>query len=224
MAEQILWRSKMSFLRAQLFLAILPCLFISCAGGPGLSQNKANVSDEQVQAIAAQVEEAVLYTKPVMPAEAADYNIDEKTGKVTGEFQPIEVIISLQEIEERVPALADLGGDIEPILSAVRGRILRRPAIYELEQNGCMGENNRGYAENIKGEACSGDRGERDRVAYMVLLENRDRRLIYDQLVQVLGLRNSDIGRIQKIFAQQIYQKAWAGTPLETARGRWERK
>jgi uncharacterized protein YdbL (DUF1318 family) len=213
----------MSFLKMQLFLAIIPCFLISCAGGPSLSRGESDVSDEQVQVIAAQIEEAVLYTKLVMPAEA-DYNIDEKTGKVTGEFQPIEVIISLQEIEEKVPALAGIDGDIEPILSAIRSRILRRPAIYELQQSGCMGENTRGYVQNIKGDACSGDRSERDRVAYMVLLENRDRRVIYDHLVQVLGRRNSDIARIQKLFSQQIYQKAWAGTPLETAGGKWERK
>lgn len=214
----------MAFLGTYLILALIPCFFVSCAGGPGLSQSKTSVPDEQMQAIAAQIEDAVLYTQPAMPAEAADYNIDEKTGEVTGEFQPIDVIIGLDEIEQKVPALAGLGGDIEPILSALRGRILRRPAIYELEQNGCMGENTRGYAQNIKGDACSGDRGERDRVAYMVLLENRDRRVIYDRLVQVLGLRNSDISRVQKIFAKQIYQKAWAGTPLETDRGIWERK
>lgn len=193
---------------------------ISCASSMHASRTRTEVPEEQIARIAGQIEDAVAYTKsePDIP----ELDVDEKTGKASDEFQPLDLIIGPNEIREKVPALAQVHADTELILSAIRGRILRRPAVYELQQKGCMGETRSGFVKTIKGDLCAGDRYERDRVAYVVLLENRDRRAIYKQLAETLGESSPD--RIQKIFADQIYRKAWAGTPLETPDGTWEKK
>jgi uncharacterized protein YdbL (DUF1318 family) len=195
---------------------------VSCAGIPGFSGGKAELSEENVALLAGQIEEAVLYSNPSAPA--SDFKLDETTGEVTGDFEPLDLIIGPEHIREKAPALAQLHADTEPMLSAVRGRILRRPAVYDLQQRGCVGESHRGYVKNIKGKACSGDRHARDRAAYVVLLENRDRRAIYEEIVKTQNLSSSDIDRVERIFGEQIRQKAWAGTPLENDGGDWERK
>jgi uncharacterized protein YdbL (DUF1318 family) len=201
------------------FIPFTIILLASCAGGPSLSRSRIELPEEQTALLAGQIEDAVLYVNPEPDASAM--KLDEKTGEVTGEFEPLDMIIGPDEIREKAPMLAQLHADTEPMLSAIRGRILRRSAVYELQQAGCLGETRDGFLKTIKGKMCSGDAHEQERGAYIVLLENRDRRVIYEQLAG--ALKQSNAARIQQIFAEEIYKKAWAGTPVETSGG-WEKK
>jgi uncharacterized protein YdbL (DUF1318 family) len=205
-------------------LSVLPAiiLFISCASGPS-SGRAQSFPEEQIRMVAGQIEDAVLYVKSPEPV-AADFKVNETTGEVIGELQPMDLIIDVDKIAEKAPSLAQLEADTEPILVIIRNRILRRATIYEMQQRGCVGENRQGYVENLKAAACSGARDERDRVAYLVLVENRDRRAIYEQITEAFDMRKSEVARIERIFAERIHQKAWAGTPLEASGGGWEKK
>lgn len=202
-------------------LSVLLCV-VSCAGGMSFSKH-VEVPEEKIAVLAEQIEEVVMNTRLNEPA-ASDYSIDKQTGKVVGDLDPMSLIISTDEIRRKVPALADLHADSEIMLSAIRGRILRRPAVQEFEQEGCLGENREGLLQNIKSDLCTGDRHLRDRAAYIVLVENRDRRNIYEQVIEAAGLSRSNLNRVGEIFAQQIYRKAWAGTPLQMPDGSWERR
>jgi len=205
------------------FIVLFALLFLaSCAGGMSFSRQHQEFPEEQIRQLAGQIEEVVQFSSA--EPESSKFNVDQTTGEVTGEFQPLDLLIGVDEIRQKVPALAELGADTEPMLSAIRGRVLRRPSVYELQQKGCVGENREGFIGNIKGKSCGADRHEKDRVAYIILLENRDRRAIHEQLIEALGLPDSDIGRIRKIFGEQAYMKAWAGTPLQTSGGDWEKR
>lgn len=211
-------RSKLRFLP---FLSALLCV-VSCAGGMSFGK-RAEVPEDKIAALAEQIEEVVLNTRLDEPA-ASDYSVDEQTGEVVGDLEPMSLIITTDEIRREVPALADLHADTEIMLAAIRGRVMRRQAVQEFEQEGCLGENQQGLLQNIKSDLCVGDRHLKDRAAYIVLVENRDRRTIYEQVVEAVGLGRSDVNRVGEIFAKQIYKKAWAGTPLQMPDGSWERR
>lgn len=202
-------------------LAALLCV-VSCAGGMSFGKH-AEVPEDKIVVLAEQIEEVVLNTRLDKPA-SSDYSVDKQTGEVVGDLEPMSLIISTDDIRRKVPALADLHADNEIMLAAIRGRVLRRQAVQEFEQEGCLGENREGLLQNIKSDLCAEDRHLRDRAAFIVLVENRDRRTIYEQVVEATGLSRSDVNRVGEIFAQQIYRKAWAGTPLQMPDGSWERR
>ncbi|MBI5116366.1 DUF1318 domain-containing protein [Candidatus Poribacteria bacterium] len=197
-------------------------LLAACAGGLSF-RKQADVPEEKIALLAGQIEEVVVNTRLEQPS-ALDYNVDKRTGEVVGELEPMSVMISTEEIKRKMPALADLNADNEIMLSAVRARVLRQPAIAELKQKGCVGENREALLECLGAEWCGSDRDLKNRAAYIVLTENRDRRTIFDQLIEANGLGSHALGRVREIYAQQIYKKAWAGTPLQLTDGTWTRK
>ncbi len=200
-----------------------PLLFVvSCAGGMSFRKH-AEVPEDKIAVLAEQIEEVVLNTRLDQPT-ASDYSVDKQTGEVVGDLEPMSLIISTDDIRRKVPALADLHADNEIMLAAIRGRVLRRQAVQQFEQEGCLGENQRGLLQNIESDLCAEDRHLRDRAAYIVLVENRDRRSIYEQVIEAVGLSRSDLNRIGEIFAEQIYKKSWAGTPLQMPDGSWQRR
>lgn len=205
-----------------LALPVLMALLCSCAGEMSF-RKEIELPEEQITLLAAQIEEVVLNT-PLDEPTNSDFGTDPQTGEPLGDIDPVNVMVSMDEIRQQVPALAELNMDNEIVLTAIRGRILRRSAVKEFEQNSCIGENRHGLLEYLGGEWCAGDRHLRSRASYVVLTDNRDRRAIYDQVVEANGLYGSALGRIREIFAEQIYKKAWAGTPLQMPDGTWERR
>ena len=207
-------------------LSLLPALLcmVSCAGGMSFSlREPVEVPEDEIAVLAAQIEEVVLNTRLDEPT-ASDYKVDQRTGQVLEELDPLGVMVGIDEIRDKVPALAGLHVDNEIVLAAIRGRILRRSAVQEFEQDGCMGEDREGLLQYLSGDWCSRDRDVRNRAAYIVLSENRDRRTIYEQVVEANSLGKSGIERVREIFMEQIYIKAWAGTPLQMPDGTWQRR
>jgi uncharacterized protein YdbL (DUF1318 family) len=177
------------------------------------------IPEEDIALLAAQIEDLVLNTKhggPAAPGPGATGNLSD-----TDLLSPM---ISADEIWQKAPALARLNADTEIAVAAVRGRILRRSAVEQFERSGCVGENRRGLLEYLGGEWCAEDRDTQSRAGFVVLSENRDRRVVYKQIIEANGLGSSSMGRIREIFAEQIHNKAWAGTPLETPDGGWKRR
>lgn len=208
-------------LKNHISLLLSAVLICSCADDMAF-RKRAEVPEERIAALAAQIEDVVLYTPPYEPT-----RLDNESSQPVDEAEDIDsmkVMIGMDEIRQKIPALADLNLDNERVLAAVRGRVLRRPAIQEFEQSGCLGENRRGLLQYMGGKSCKGDRHFRDRASYIALNENRDRRIIYGHLVKANDLGSSAMTRIRTIFAHEIYVKAWAGTPLQRPDGTWERK
>lgn len=202
-------------------LLILLMFLCSCAGGMSF-RKRAEIPEDRIAVLAAQIEEAVLN----MDAEELAMPGPEtgaQSSEMPGEIEAASMMVTTDEIRRRIPALADLNMDNEIVLSAIRGRILRRSAVKEFQQNGCVGENRRGFPQYL-GKWCSGDRRLRDRASYIVLNDVRDRRVIYEQLIESNDLGGSAMARVREIFAHEIQKKAWAGTPLQRPDGTWERR
>jgi uncharacterized protein YdbL (DUF1318 family) len=181
------------------------------------------VPEEKIAALADEIEDLVLNTSPESPA-MPEFDATPDVGEGLDEFSPMELMISLDEIRQKAPALAELNMDNDIVLAAIRGRIFRRPAVREFEQRGCVGENRSGLLQYLGNAVCTGDRYEKRRASYAVLTDNRDRRSIYQQVIETNDLSSSDIGKVQEIFAQAIHKRAWAGTPLQMPDGAWERR
>ena len=204
---------------------LLPILFMflcSCAGGMFLSRS-VEIPEQEIAALAAQIEELVLNTAPDQPT-ISDFQDLGQPGEVLGDIDLMNIVVSSDEIRRKVPALARLNVDNEIVLAAIRGRMLRRVAVREFEQNGCVGENHRGLLQYLGGKWCTESRNTKNRAGYVVFTDNRDRRSIYEQLIEANGLGGSAMGRVREIFAYQIHKKAWAGTPLEMPDGTWKRR
>jgi uncharacterized protein YdbL (DUF1318 family) len=178
------------------------------------------IPEQDIAEFAAQIEEVVLNVKLDDPSPAL-------IGAESEEIADGDLIVAMidaDEIRRMVPAMEKLGVDNHVMQTAIRSRALRRPAVKEFEQNGCVGENNRGLLQYLKTESCPNDRDMRRRAGYLVLRENRDRRTIYDQIIEANDLGASALEPIRRIFAEQIHKKAWAGTPLEMPDGAWKRR
>lgn len=204
------------------FGALLIVFSCSCAGDMSF-RKQADIPEEKIAALAEQVEELVL-TAELEGTKVPENNAEWDPGEELEDFNPLSLVIDVDEIRERVPALAELNMDNEIVLSAIRGRILRREAVREMETKGCVGENRKALLQYLGSRWCPGDRYERNRASYIVLTENRDRRSIYNQIIEINELGSSSMETIREIFAEQIQRKAWATTPIQMSDGSWQRK
>ncbi len=208
----------MTCMKSKPLLAALLAILCSCAGTVAFREPAA-FPEREIAELAAQIEDVVLNTTldgPVIP------DTDETSG--VADIDPIGAVVGTDEIRRRTPALAKLNVDNEIMLTAIRGRMLRRPAVMEFERNGCVGENGRALLQYLRTDWCPNDPDMRSRAGFAVLTENRDRRAIYNQIVEANGLSGSAHDRIREIFAEEIHKKAWAGTPLELPDGTWKRR
>lgn len=203
-----------------LTLPIFVTLVCSCASRMSFRKQVAELPEEKIAALADQIEDLVLNTSPDNPS-LPEFDTTPEAGQALDEFSPMELVIGLDEIKQKAPALAELHMDNDIVLAAIRGRIFRRPAVREFEQRGCVGENKSGLLQYLGNAACAGDRYEKRRAGYVVLTDNRDRRSIYRQVIESNDLSSSDIDRVQEIFARVIHKRAWAGTPLQMPDGTW---
>lgn len=206
-------RAKTTFL----FITVSAALLCSCAGAMSFRE-QAPLPEREIAEAAAQIEDIVLNASLENPSTIDFDEVGDEAG-----LSLLIAHINMDEIRQKAPALAELNIDNELVLLAIRGRVERRPAVREFEKQGCVGENRRGLLMVLK-DACEGDRYFMRRLGGAVLQENTDRRAIYEQIVEANDLGKSAMGRVREIFAEQIYRKAWAGTPLEMPDGAWKRR
>jgi hypothetical protein len=171
----------------------------------------------EISQLAGQIEDIVLNT------ELGDPIVRDGESEIV-EIDPAGTMIGMGEIRQKAPALAKLNVANETMLMAIRGRVLRRSAVLAFEQNGCVGENRRALLQYLRSEWCPDDRDMRSRAGFADLEENRDRRIIYEQIIEANGLGSSAADRIREIFAEEIHKRAWANTPLEMPDGTWKRR
>ncbi len=88
----------------------------------------------------------------------------------------------------------------------------RLPIIVDLKARGVVGENNQGYLEMLGGQT------EQQEV---VAAENRDRRLIYEQLARQTNTSVQVVGQRRAI---QLAERAPPGEWLQDANGNWYQK
>ncbi len=109
--------------------------------------------------------------------------------------------------------------DIKQMTPEIQRALASRQSRYEelrsLKAAGRIGENNRGYVEALdKSPALQG----------LVEAENRDRRVIYNAIVEQNGLGPAGMSQVEKTFAEVQRDKAKAGDSIQLASGEWMQK
>ena len=87
---------------------------------------------------------------------------------------------------------------------------------------GRVGEANTGYLEALKEEGLGLQ--ERAVLRKLVTDENKDRRDLYAEVARALDIDAGQIGRIEKIFAEQWIGQARPGWMIQQADGAWVKK
>ena len=101
------------------------------------------------------------------------------------------------------------------IETAVRNRQARYYQLQSLKQEGVIGENNKGYVTELQNNATA---------ATLVDAENRDRRVLYENLAEQNALGSTGLLKIQKAFADVQDEKAVPGDMVQTSSGEWKKK
>ncbi len=101
------------------------------------------------------------------------------------------------------------------VRSALEARKERFSELKALKANGQVGENNRGYAEALGGGAD---------VRGLVSAENKDRKAVYQAIVEQNELAGGAIATVEAVFAGVQREKAVAGEKVQLPSGEWTTK
>ncbi len=114
----------------------------------------------------------------------------------------LPMVLAQYEIKEITPELK----------IALDGRKARREDLNAAKSQGKVGETNRGYVKALEGSAQG-----------LVDAENRDRKIIYETIAQQHNL-SSEMGTIEKVFAQEQRDRARSGDKIQDESGNWTTK
>lgn len=111
------------------------------------------------------------------------------------------------------------------VLDAVQNRKFNKDDIDEFKREGAVGENNQGFLELRPLPRLGEDLAYRDLVVRIMTEENRDRRLIYDRVLDL----NPNAGRagsaaVYAVFAKMNIEESPPGTWVQAENGNWYRK
>lgn len=112
--------------------------------------------------------------------------------------------------------MAQASYDIKEMTPAVKSALESRKARFgelkSLKAQGLVGENNRGYVQLLGGPAQNKS---------VVDAENRDRKLIYQTIVEQNGLAADSLATVEKVFAKVQANKADHGEKVQDEAGQW---
>ena len=101
------------------------------------------------------------------------------------------------------------------VKAALETRKTRFGELKALKAQGFVGENNRGYTEALGGGAY---------VMTLVADENRDRKFVYQTIVDQNGLNEDALATVESVFAGVQRDKASSGDKIQDAAGNWTAK
>jgi len=110
----------------------------------------------------------------------------------------------------------------QAVFDAVQNQKLNRIEIQELKRDKIIGENNEGYLEILPTERYKNDPQYQKRVDFIVAQENRDREVIYQQVVVLnYDAAEIDTAELNRIFTNVQFEASEAGTMIQQPDGRW---
>lgn len=112
------------------------------------------------------------------------------------------VMAQSYDIQEMTPA----------VKAALQSRKDRFGELKSLKARGIVGENNRGYVQALAGGSEAGA---------LVAAENRDRKFVYEAILEQNGLDSGAIETVEKVFGKVQRGKAAAGEKVQDDAGNW---
>jgi uncharacterized protein YdbL (DUF1318 family) len=108
-------------------------------------------------------------------------------------------------------------------IRALKASIKQRyPKLKPFLAKGILGENNQGFLEVRTWQGL--DLKQRAEVKRLLEAENKDRKMLYQEVAKALQIEPQQIGKLQQIFANEWQKTAPAGTWIQTKEGKWIRK
>lgn len=101
------------------------------------------------------------------------------------------------------------------VTSALEGRKARFSELKKFKTAGIVGETNQGYVQALGADKA---------VARMVEVENKDRRVIYEAIVEQNGLGARALATVENVFAGVQRNNAKSGEKIQDASGDWINK
>ncbi len=138
------------------------------------------------------------------------------------------MIASVRSVDEKGIAedrLKGMSASQRDAMKAMQAREFNRDDIDDFKKNGCVGENNAGLLEVFPCEKAKGD-PKYDRLIKDVVKEENESRMVVMKRVIIMNesLKESDLPRIQKVFASMNYDAAKAGEMIQKDDGSWTKK
>ena len=113
-------------------------------------------------------------------------------------------------------ACAQAAYDIKEMTPAIKAALESRKARFEelksFKARGIVGENNRGYVQALSADAD---------VKGLVNAENKDRKVVYEAIVDQNGLDAGALATVEKVFARVQRDKAASGEKVQDENGNW---
>ncbi|MFH0838599.1 MAG: DUF1318 domain-containing protein [Candidatus Omnitrophota bacterium] len=101
------------------------------------------------------------------------------------------------------------------VQNAIEARRARYQTVKDYKKQGFVGENNRGYVTSFSEDITIG---------VAVEQENKDRLVIYKNIVEQKGYPKEALGQIENVSAQEQRDRAEAGEKIQLENGEWTTK
>jgi uncharacterized protein YdbL (DUF1318 family) len=124
----------------------------------------------------------------------------------------VVILLSLSSVALAQYDIKTITPDVKAALEARKGRFSELKA---LKAKGLVGESNRGYVEAISGGAD---------VKALVNAENKDRKAVYQAIVEQNELGDGVLATVEGVFAGVQRDKAVAGEKIQEPSGNWVTK
>ncbi|MBD3386948.1 DUF1318 domain-containing protein [candidate division KSB1 bacterium] len=113
--------------------------------------------------------------------------------------------------------------DNEAIFTAMHQRKARKTELDDLRRDKVIGENNRGFLEVLPTEAYEENEDYRRRVDELVQAENRDRKRLFERIIEINQWQDDEVSYYQQ-FARPQQKSVAAGTMIQDPQGHWTEK
>ena len=111
------------------------------------------------------------------------------------------------------------------VRQALNHRKIRSHKLQALKAQGMIGENKLGFVQVLKSKSWFARVFKSsDKAKILVQRENRDRKIIYNAIVQQNQLKPDQIAEVKKEFAKIRRDRAKQGDLIQDSRGKWIRK
>ena len=113
----------------------------------------------------------------------------------------------------------------QQILAATQNRKFNKDEVDEFKKDKTLGENNQGYLEVLYSDKYDTNTIYRKMVDQLLAEENRDRKIIYEQIMAAQNISSQEKrDKIQIVFAKQNAKESASGTMVQDDEGNWVEK
>lgn len=138
------------------------------------------------------------------------------------------MIASVRSVDEKGIAedrLKGMSASQRDAMKAMQAKEFNRDDIDDFKRNGCVGEGNGGLLEILQCDKAKKD-AKYEKLLKDVVKEENDSRMVIMKRVVIMNesLKDTDLPKIQKVFAKMNQDSAKAGDMIQKEDGSWVKK